>query len=93
VHHVLSGRNWRWPANAREFVGDQGLGADASGNVEMVVAVASDVPLFASPRPPAEAAASYLADLRARLAEMNGADRAARIAASLLVITPTPQPS
>ena len=57
----------------------------------MVVAVASDVPLFASPRPPAEAAESYLADLRRRLAEMSGADDPAQIAASLLVITPAPQ--
>ena len=70
VHHVLSGSNRRWPANAREFVGASGLGADQSGSVEMVVAVASDVPLFTSPRPPSEAAESYLADLRARLAEM-----------------------
>jgi hypothetical protein len=93
VRHVLSGRNAPWPANAREFVGDPGLGTEQRGNVEMVVAVASDAPLFASPRPPAEAASSYLADLRGRLAEMSGAD-AARIAASLLVITPTPpQPS
>jgi hypothetical protein len=94
VHHVLSGRNWRWPANAREFVGDAGLGADQGGNVEMVVAVASDVPLFASPRPPAEAAESYLADLRRRLAEMSGANDSAQIAASLLVIKPAlPEPS
>jgi hypothetical protein len=91
VHHVLSGRNWRWPANAREFVGDGGLGADQSANVEMVVAMASDVPLFASPRPPAEAAESYLADLRTRLAEMSEANDFAQIAASLLVITPAPQ--
>jgi hypothetical protein len=90
VYHVLSGRYWRWPANAREFVGDPGLGTDQSGNVEMVVAVASDLPLFASPRPPAEAAESYLADLRRRLAEMSG--DSAQIAASLLVITPAPQP-
>ena len=91
VHHVLSGRNRRWPANAREFVGDLGLAADQSGNVEMVVALASDVPLFASPRPPAEAAETYLADLRRRLAEISGANDPAQIAASLLVITPAAQ--
>ncbi len=51
VHHVLPGRNWAWPANAREFIGVPALGKDGSANVEMVVAVASDVPLFASPRP------------------------------------------
>jgi hypothetical protein len=56
--------------------------------------VASDMPLFASPRPPAEAAESYLADLRRRLAEMSDADQPAQIAATLLVITPAPkQPS
>jgi hypothetical protein len=94
VHHVWSGPSRRWPANAREFVGDAGLGADQSGNVEMVVAVASDVPLFESPRPPAESAESYLADLRRRLAETSGSSDPAQIAASLLVITPSPpQPS
>ena len=51
VHHVLPGRNWAWPANAREFIGVPALGKDGSADVEMVVAVASDVPLFASPRP------------------------------------------
>ncbi|MGH6901845.1 MAG: hypothetical protein ACREIR_03815 [Geminicoccaceae bacterium] len=89
VHHVLSGSNRRWPANAREFVGASGLAADQSGSVEMVVAVASDVPLFTSPRPPSEAAESYLADLRARFAEMTNGNARAQIAASLVVITPT----
>jgi hypothetical protein len=88
VHHVLSGSNRRWPANAREFVGASGLSADQSGSVEMVVAVASDVPLFTSPRPPSEAAESYLADLRARFAEMAGGNSQAQIAATLVVITP-----
>jgi hypothetical protein len=91
VHHVLSGRNRRWPANAIEFLGDSGLGIDQSGEVEMVVAVASDEPLFESPRPTAEAAENYLADLRSRLAEMSGASQPPRIAASLLVITPALQ--
>ena len=91
VHHVLPGRNWAWPANAREFIGVPALGKDGSANVEMVVAVASDVPLFATPRPPAEAAESYLADLRRRLAEMSDADDPAEVAATLLVITPAPQ--
>jgi hypothetical protein len=91
VHHVLSGRGRRWPANAREFIGDPGLGADQTGDVEMVIAVASDVPLFAAARPPAEAAEAYVADLRRRLAEMTGPNSSAQIAASLLVITPALQ--
>ena len=91
VHHVLPGRNWPWPANAREFIGVPALGENGSADVEMVVAVASDVPLFATPRPAAEAAESYLADLRRRLAEIGGADDAAQVAATLLVITPGKQ--
>jgi len=94
VRHVLSGSGRRWPANAREFLGDAGLDADQSGSVELVVAVASDVPLFTSPRPPSETAASYLADLRKRLAEMTGGAAPAEIAATLVVITPAQrQPS
>jgi hypothetical protein len=93
VHHVLSGANRRWPANAREFVGASGLSADQSGSVEMVVAVASDVPLFTSPRPPSEAAEIYLADLRKRFAEVTNGNAPAQIAARLVVITPRHQPS
>jgi hypothetical protein len=60
----------------------------------MVVAVASAVPLFAAPRPPVETAASYLAALRGRLAELAAGTAPAEIAASLVVITPDPrQPS
>lgn len=93
VRHVLSGAGRRWPAHAREFVGDAGLG-EQSPSVEMVVAVASDAPLFTSPRPPSETAASYLADLRRRLAEMTEGAAPAEIAASLVVITPAArQPS
>jgi hypothetical protein len=87
VRHVRSGSGRRWPANAREFIGDAGLDAGESENIDMVVAVASDVPLFTSPRPPSEVAETYLADLRRRLAEITGATPA-RIAASLVVITP-----
>jgi hypothetical protein len=91
VHHVLPGRTWAWPANAREFIAVPALGAEQSGNVEMVVALASDVPLFASPRPSAEAAENYLADLRRRLAELSDPNGVAQIAASLLVITAAPE--
>jgi hypothetical protein len=93
VRHVRSGADRRWPAHAREFVGDAGLGGQ-QGNVEMVVAVASAVPLFAAPRPPVETATSYLAALRGRLAELAAGTAPAEIAASLVVITPGPrQPS
>jgi hypothetical protein len=91
VRHVRSGSGRRWPANAREFIGDAGLDAGQSEGVEMVVAVASDVPLFTPPRPPSEAAETYLADLRRRLAEMTGGAAPAQIAASLVVITPAQQ--
>jgi len=92
VRHVRSGAGRRWPANAREFVGDAGLG-DESGSVEMVVAVASDVPLFTAPRPPSETAASYLAELRSRLAAMTDGAAPAEIAATLVVIAPGQRPS
>jgi hypothetical protein len=88
VRHVLSGWNRRWPANAREFVGDAGLSGDDRQNLEMVVALASDVPVFPSPRPPSETAERYLSDLRARLAELTNSGAPARIAASLIVVTP-----
>jgi hypothetical protein len=84
VRHLLSAR--RWPANAREFV--PALGVDERQSVEMVVALASDVPVFPSPRPSSEAADLYLSDLRARLSELSNGGRPAQIAASLLVITP-----
>lgn len=88
VRHVLSGWDRRWPANAREFVSDAGLSADDSGSVEMVVALASDVPVFPSPRPVSEAAELYLNDLRKRLSEIGNGGSPAQIAATLLVVTP-----
>jgi hypothetical protein len=86
VRHLLSGWARRWPANAREFV--PALSADDRQSVEMVVALASDVPMFPSPRPSSEAAEQYLSDLRARLSELSNGGTPAQIAASLIVITP-----
>jgi hypothetical protein len=86
VHHVLAGWTRRWPANAREFV--PGLSVEDRQSVEMVVALASDVPVFPSPRPSSEAAEMYLSDLRERLSELSNGGTPAQIAASLLVITP-----
>jgi hypothetical protein len=86
VYHVLAGSTHRWPANAREFV--PGLSVDDRQSVEMVVALASDVPVFASPRPSSEAAERFLSDLRERLSELSNGGTPAQIAASLLVITP-----
>jgi hypothetical protein len=88
VRHVLSGWDRRWPANAREFVSDAGLSIDDRQNVQMVVALASDVPVFPSPRPSSETAELYLGDLRQRLAEIDNGSTPARIAASLMVVTP-----
>jgi hypothetical protein len=88
VYHVLSGSDRRWPANAREFVGDAGLSVDDRGSIEIVVALASDVQVFPAPRPPAEAAELYLSDLRKRLSEISNGGSPAQIAASLLIVTP-----
>jgi hypothetical protein len=88
VRHVLSGWDRRWPAHAREFVSDAGLSIEDGASVEMVVALASDVPVFASPRPVSETAELYLSELRKRLSELSNGGDAARIAASLLVVTP-----
>jgi hypothetical protein len=88
VYHVRSGSDRRWPAHAREFIGDGGLSVDDGGSVELVVALASDVPVFASPRPSSEAAELYLSDLRKRLSEIRNGGAPAQIAASLLVVTP-----
>jgi hypothetical protein len=88
VHHVLSGWDRRWPANAREFVSDAGLSVENGESIEMVVALASDVLVFPAPRPPAEAAELYLSDLRKRLSEISNGGSPAQIAASLLIVTP-----
>jgi hypothetical protein len=86
VRHVLAGWSRRWPANAREFV--PALDVDDRQSVEMVIALASDMPVFPLPRPSSEAAELYLNDLRARLSELSNGGTPAQIAASLLVITP-----
>ena len=88
VRHVLSSWDRRWPARAREFVSDGGLSVDDRQDVEVVVALASDVPVFPAPRPPSETAELFLNDLRQRLAQISNGDAPARIAASLIVVTP-----
>jgi hypothetical protein len=88
VRHVLAGWDRRWPAHAREFVTDGGLSVEDRQDVELVVALASDVPVFPAPRPPSETAELFLNDLRQRLAEISNGDSPARIAASLIVVTP-----
>jgi hypothetical protein len=69
-------------------VRDAGLSVDDRRNVEMVVALASDVPVFPAPRPPSETAELYLSELRQRLSELSNGGAPARIAASLIVVTP-----
>ena len=54
----------------------------------MVVALASDVPVFPSARPASEPAERYLSDLRKRLSEISNGGSPAQIAASLIVVTP-----
>jgi hypothetical protein len=88
VRHVLAGWDRPWPAHAREFVTDGGLSVEDRQDVELVVALASDVPVFPAPRPPSETAELFLNDLRQRLAEISNGDSPARIAASLIVVTP-----
>ncbi len=88
VRHVLAGWDRRWPAHAREFVTDGGLSVEDRQEVELVVALASDVPVFPAPRPPSETAERFLNELRQRLAEIKNGDSRARIAASLVVVTP-----
>ena len=88
VRHVLSGSYRRWPAHAREFVTDAGFSLDDRQSVEMVVALASDVPVFPQPRPSSESAALYLDELRERLTELTTGEAPAQIAASLVVVTP-----
>ena len=88
VRHVLSSWDRRWPARAREFVSDGGLSVDDRQDVEVAEARASDVPAFPAPRPPSETAELFLNDLRQRLAQISNGDAPARVAASLIVVTP-----
>jgi hypothetical protein len=89
VRHVLSGSYQRWPANAREFIRDVGVSVADRQSIEMVIALASDIPVFSYPRPHSETAELYLSELSERLDELSNADSPRQIAASLKVVTPT----
>jgi hypothetical protein len=90
VGHILPGRGQLWPAGAAHYVERTGYDIAPPYGIEMIVAVATAEPLFATPRPRFESVEAFLAALRPRLVEL-GADPAMRIAAAHALVTTAPR--
>ena len=91
VGNVLPGSAPVWPANVQHHVERTGYEIAPPYGVEMILAIATQQPLFLTPRPQFEPAADYLAALRQRLAELAAAHPGAHIAADQLLIATRPR--
>lgn len=91
VGNILPGGGQVWPANAAHYVERTRYNIAPPYGVEMILALATREPLFATPRPEFEEAGDFLAALRQRLAELTADDPAARIGASHVLVTTRPR--
>ncbi len=91
VGHVLPGSARLWPANVKHHVERTGYEIAPPYGVEMILAIATQQPLFPTPRPQFEPAADYLAALRQRLAELAATTPGTQIAADSLLIATRPR--
>lgn len=82
VGHILPGASRPWPAYGRRYVQDTGYEIAEPFGLEMIVAIATEVPVFPEDRPRFESAETYLADLGRRLEELRAAEPNRRIVAS-----------
>jgi hypothetical protein len=87
VGHILPGGGRLWPANAQNYVERTGYDIAPPYGVELILALATEKPLFVDPRPEFEAAEVFLAALRRRLAEVTTTEPGTRIAASHVLVT------
>jgi len=91
VGHILPGHGQVWPARAANYVERTGYDIAPPYGVEMILALATEEPLFAPPRPQFEPAEAFLEALRQRLAELTANDAQPRIAASHVLVTTAPR--
>jgi len=91
VGHILPGHGQLWPARAANYVERTGYDIAPPYGVEMILALATEEPLFSPPRPQFEEAEAFLDALRQRLAELTARDPGMRIAASHLLVTTAPR--
>jgi hypothetical protein len=91
VGHILPGHGQLWPARAANYVERTGYDIAPPYGTEMILALATEEPLFSPPRPQFEDAEAFLDALRQRLAELTARDPGMRIAASHLLVTTAPR--
>ena len=91
VGNVLAGYAPVWPANVKHHAERTDYEIAPPYGVEMIVAIATQHPLFATPRPQFEPAADYLAALRQSLAALSATYPGTRIAADHLLIATRPR--
>jgi hypothetical protein len=90
VGHILPATSEPWPAGGAHPIRNTGYEIAEPFGLEMIVAIATEEPLFAEVRPRFEPAEDYLVDLRARLEQLRASDPEQRIAASQVLVTTVP---
>jgi len=91
VGHILPGHGQVWPARAAHYVERTGYDIAPPYGVEMILALATEEPLFTPPRPQFEEAETFLPALRQRLAELAASAPGTSIAASHVLVTTAPR--
>jgi hypothetical protein len=90
VGHILPDAPQARPAGGAHPIRDTGYEIAEPFGLEMIVAIATEEPLFEEVRPRFEPAEDYLPDLRARLEELRASDPEQKIAANLVLVTTVP---
>jgi hypothetical protein len=93
VGHILPASSERWPAGDTYPIRDTGYEIAEPFGLEMIVAIATEEPLFPPSRPRFEPIETYLADLRQRLLELRAAYPDGRIATGHVFVTTGPAAS
>jgi hypothetical protein len=93
VGHILPATSERWPGGGTHPIRDTGYEIAEPFGLEMIVAIATEEPLFPPSRPRFEPTETYLADLRQRLAELQALYPDGRIATSHVFVTTGPAAS
>ena len=93
VGHILPGAGQIWPANAKHYIERTDYEIAPPYGTEVILALATEQPLFATPRPEFEATEVFLAALRERLADLTATDPGTRIAADRVLVTTGPRGS
>lgn len=91
VDPVIPGNKQLWPAHAANYVEETPHEIGEPYGIEAILAIATERPLFSTPRPKLERGTAYLSALRQALANLKADNPETRIAANLILVRTEPR--